>query len=143
MSKNRLWNISNTAQGKDIKVLCVCSAGLLRSPTMARLLCRKYKNVNPRAVGHAADFALIPLENLHIAWADIILLSDSEAYQACIMVDEDKLLNYGKSVLICHVEDDYNFGDAELEEKLNIEFESFWAADPIFRQLIPFDSTQE
>ena len=137
MSKNRLWNAGNSAQGKDVKVLCVCSAGLLRSPTMARLLCRKYKNVNPRAVGYSKEFALIPLEQVHIAWADVIILADSESYKACIMVDEDTLLNHGKTVLICHVDDDFYFGDEELEAILNREFDSFWNSDITFRQLVP------
>ena len=47
MSKmNRLANTQNKYQGKYKKVLCVCSAGLLRSPTAALVLSQEPFNFN-------------------------------------------------------------------------------------------------
>lgn len=46
--KNQLANVGNRFQTKTKKVLCVCSAGLLRSPTLANVLNLKY-GFNTRA----------------------------------------------------------------------------------------------
>ena len=40
---NQLANINNPYQGKSKKVLCLCSAGLLRSPTAANVLHREFE----------------------------------------------------------------------------------------------------
>ena len=47
---NRLGNSRNIYQGKDKRVLCVCSAGLLRSPTAANVLHKEF-GYNTRACG--------------------------------------------------------------------------------------------
>ena len=73
---NRLWNINNPHQGKYPRVLCVCSAGLLRSPTVALVLAVEY-GYNTRAVG-TEDYALIRMDDVHIAWADIIVFVNKE-----------------------------------------------------------------
>lgn len=70
---NRLWNARNPHQGMFKKVLCVCSAGLLRSPTLAWVLSNDPYKFNTRAVGVRQDYALIPLEEVHLQWADIII----------------------------------------------------------------------
>lgn len=72
---NRIWNCKNPNQGEATKVLCVCSAGLLRSPTMANVLHREF-GFNTRAVGSVRSHALVPLEEVHVHWADIIVVVD-------------------------------------------------------------------
>ena len=57
---------NNPYQGKDKRVLFVCSAGLLRSATAARIYASKY---NTRAAG-SANYALVPVSDELIAWAD-------------------------------------------------------------------------
>lgn len=79
MNKNRIHNITNPYQGNRIKSLCVCSAGLLRSPTLSYVLMNQY-NRNTRAVGYNKEYALIPIEPIHIAWADEIICVDEESY---------------------------------------------------------------
>ena len=59
MSMNRMWNVSNPWQGDAKRVLCVCSAGLLRSPTAAKVLYDEY-GYNTRAAGLATDCSDIP-----------------------------------------------------------------------------------
>ena len=78
MSMNRIHNASNPNQGAYKKVLCVCSAGLLRSPTAARLLSMPPFNFNTRAVGLDSGHALIPIDGVHLHWADEIIVMDSE-----------------------------------------------------------------
>ena len=74
---NSIWNTQNPNKGEYLKVLCVCSAGLLRSPTMANVLHREF-NFNTRAVGSVRSHALVPLEEVHVHWADIIVVVDQD-----------------------------------------------------------------
>lgn len=69
----------NPFQGKDKKVLFVCSAGILRSATGARIYANKY---NTRCAG-SEDYALIPLNPGLIAWADeIVFVNEYNAESA-------------------------------------------------------------
>ena len=58
--RNRLHNATNPYQGSYKKVLCVCSAGMLRAPTAAVVLSRPPYDFNTRAVGTDLGTALIP-----------------------------------------------------------------------------------
>lgn len=58
---NRKWNAKNPHQGNFERVLCVCSAGLLRSPTVAVVMAQH--GFNTRAAGLEKDFALIPVDD--------------------------------------------------------------------------------
>jgi len=66
----------NPFQGKDKKVLFVCSAGILRSATAARIYGKKY---NTRACG-SMSYALIPLSDNLILWANEIVFVNPENY---------------------------------------------------------------
>ena len=72
---NQIHNVKNEHQGDRKKVLCVCSAGLLRSPTVAHLLNQKY-GYNTRACGTDISYALIPISEALIYWADEIVCVD-------------------------------------------------------------------
>ena len=78
------WN--NPYQGKDKKVLFVCSAGILRSATGARMYAHKY---NTRCAG-SESYALIPVTNDLIVWADEIVFVNKENF---IKVNKDHDLN--------------------------------------------------
>lgn len=69
-----LDNCRNRNQNlRDYKtVLCLCSAGLLRSPTAAFILSNPPYNYNTRSAG-VESYALIPLSAPLIEWADIIV----------------------------------------------------------------------
>lgn len=73
---NRKWNCHNHYQGKYKRVLCVCSAGLLRSPTTAWVLSNEPFNFNTRAAGIDTGHALIPVDDVLIEWADEIVCMD-------------------------------------------------------------------
>ena len=60
---NKLHNLRNPFQGEAKKVLCVCSAGLLRSPTAAIILQRDY-GFNTRSCGINPDYALIDFDEI-------------------------------------------------------------------------------
>lgn len=81
LSRNREYNAGNPYQRDFKKVLCVCSAGLLRSPTAAWVLGQEPYNCNTRAVGVGQDYALIPIDAVHVAWADEILCMTEEHHK--------------------------------------------------------------
>ena len=70
---NRLANSSNRWQGKYKRVLCICSAGLLRSPTAAFVLSQEPYNYNTRAAGLTKEFALIPVDEVLLNWAQEVV----------------------------------------------------------------------
>lgn len=124
--RNRLANVHNRFQGNHIKVLTVCSAGLLRSPTIARVLTKDFDNVNCRAVGVSQEYALIPIDEAHIEWADVIICADHE-HADTIEVDFENLFDedgiFNKPLVVLGLPDQFNFAAPELEvlirEKIN------------------------
>ena len=97
-SFNRLHNMRNPNQGDNKKVLCVCSAGLLRSPTLAWILSNEPFNFNTRAVGTSTEYALIVLDEVQLQWADAVVFVDDGNYRvACY--DHKELLDN----MECHV----------------------------------------
>lgn len=107
---NRVYNITNPYQGKTKKVLCVCSAGLLRSPTAANVLHKEF-GYNTRAVGVSSEYALIPVEDVHILWADevVVMGRGQEEYIKSTGVDYKELINL-------NIPDQYGFMEQELQE---------------------------
>lgn len=88
---NSLHNVSNPYQGNDKRVLCVCSAGLLRSPTIAFILQREY-GYNTRSCG-VHDYALIPISTALVLWADEVVFAEEEHYNTvkdCQVMEQKK-----------------------------------------------------
>ena len=120
VSRNRLGNATNPYQGDYKKVLCVCSAGLLRSPTAAWVLSRDPWNYNTRAVGYSEEYALMVLDGAHLTWADEVCVMDNTQKR----VVENMMEEYGlsKPVHVLNVDDDYAYRDPELVELLTNKF---------------------
>ena len=108
---NRMWNIKNPYQGDSTKVLCVCSAGLLRSPTLAKILGEEPFNCNTRSAGIDVDHALIPVDEALVAWADIIFCMN--AHQKELLLSNHKSL-VGAEVMVLDVPDNFSFMQPEL-----------------------------
>lgn len=70
---------NNSCQGKQIRALFVCSAGLLRSPTAATI--GSQGGLNTRSCG-TEEYALIPLSANLIHWADIIYFVNDYNYES-------------------------------------------------------------
>lgn len=75
---NAFWNCKNPYQGKYKKVLTVCSAGLLRSPTIAWYL-NRHTDYNCRAVG-IYDYALVKIDDVLVEWADYVICAEKETF---------------------------------------------------------------
>ena len=74
--QGRMLNADNSHQGNLKKVLCVCSAGLLRSPTAALILSTDPFNFNTRSAGIEDSYALIVVDIVLLTWADEIICMD-------------------------------------------------------------------
>jgi len=113
MSKlNRLANANNEFQGDFKRVLCVCSAGMLRSPTAAEVLSREPFNFNTRAAGLSKEYALVQVDDVLLHWADEIVCMEIDHWNELkkMLADGD----VSKPVLNLSIPDMYKFRDPEL-----------------------------
>jgi predicted protein tyrosine phosphatase len=108
---NRLGNAKNPYQTEAKKVLCACSAGLLRSPTAANTLHAEY-GYNTRAVGVAEDYALVPMDIVHIHWADEVVFVEQKVYDLAWSKFKDKLKD--KKVVVLSIPDNFEWNDPDL-----------------------------
>ena len=89
---NAMHNVTNPYQGPEKRVLCLCSASLLRSQTLATVLYEKY-GYNTRSAG-VSDYALIPVSTALLEWADEIICVEQEV-DVQLMNDIRLLVNQG------------------------------------------------
>ncbi len=111
MSLNRISNTSNRFQGPYKRVLCVCSAGMLRSPTAALVLSQDPFSFNTRACGVSPDYALIILDQVLLEWAQEIVVMDK--YQQKVVKE---LLHYNTPIINLEIPDNYEYRHPELVE---------------------------
>ena len=117
MSLNRIANIGNRFQGEYKKVLCVCAAGLLRAPTAAWVLSNEPFNFNTRAVGISKEFALIPIDDALVLWADEIVVMDEEH------VENIREHAPEKRIICLDIPDEYSYRDPELIELIKNRYQ--------------------
>jgi predicted protein tyrosine phosphatase len=116
MSLIRNLTIKNEYQGKYKKVLCVCSAGVLRSPTAAVILSGEPWNYNTRAVGLDDYVALVPVSDTLLEWADEIVCMDD--YQEAKIKEMT-----GKPIIRLDIPDNYAYRDEELISLIKERYE--------------------
>lgn len=114
--RNRMHNCQNPYQEDYKKVLCVCSAGLLRSPTAAVVLSQAPYNFNTRAVGLDEEHALIPIDEVLIWWADEIVCMDERQAVKLREITNTKIITL-------NVGDTYSYRDPELMEKIRERYD--------------------
>jgi predicted protein tyrosine phosphatase len=101
----------NLYQGDYKRVLCVCSAGILRSATAAVVLSQAPYNFNTRCAG-AEKYALVPINDALLVWANEVVCMTRE--------HADKVYNHlldwqeSPKILCLNVPDDYAYRDEEL-----------------------------
>ena len=123
----RIMSVGNPYQGDYKRVLCVCSAGLLRSPTAALVLSSPPYNYNTRCAGLNEDVALISVNETLLCWADEIVCMDTiqklkliEMLGNC-RVDEIE-------VRCLNIPDKYTYRDPCLIELIKDRY-SYWMGD--------------
>lgn len=111
---NRLGTAGNRYQGKYKRVLCVCSAGLLRSPTAAFVLSQEPYNFNTRAAGATEEYALIPVDEVLLAWAnEVVCMEDAHKKQ---LIDQFGEVMHDVKVVVLNIPDHFAYRDPELIE---------------------------
>ena len=111
---------SNSYQGDYKRVLTVCSANMLRSPTMAHVLSAEPYNFNTRSAG-IAGFALIPVTEELLLWADEVVCADTEH----ALNIRDKLMQYqlDKPIVNLNIPDIYEYRNPKLIELIKERYE--------------------
>lgn len=112
--------VSNPYQGKDKKVLFVCSMGILRSATAARIYAHKY---NTRCAGSWGD-ALIPLTPLLLAWADEVVFVNKENYNNAVMEFGQEAMDM-LNVKILNIPDNHPHMSGPLIQAFAEQYEGF------------------
>ena len=102
---------SNSYQGDYKRVLTVCSANMLRSPTIAVVLSMPPYDYNTRSAG-THSFALVPVTEDLLMWADEIVCDDTEHALAI----RDKMMEYqlDKPIVNLRIPDIYEYRNPEL-----------------------------
>ena len=119
-SRNQLANCKNPFQGTTKKVLTVCSAGLLRSPTAAFVLHKEY-GFNCRPAGIVHEYALVPVTEALIFWADeIVFMEDGHLQDFRTMFEEKSSFARAKveagEFQVLNIPDTYSWMDEELQK---------------------------
>ena len=116
-TRNRMHNSSNPHQGEAKRVLCVCSAGLLRSPTAAWILGQEPWGYNTRAAGHEENYALIHADEVLYGWADLVVCMNEQQAETA-----RKWVRKGVPVYALNVLDIYGYRDPGLVRIMKDEF---------------------
>ena len=123
---DRLANTNNKWQGGAKRVLCVCSAGLLRSPTAANVLHQHWGH-NTRSCGTSPDYALIELDEVLLTWAQEVVCMDAEQ-QGVIGVRLDGL-DLERPVRVLGIKDCFGWDDHTLRESIKDAYAAFEEAE--------------
>lgn len=115
----RSRNALNRFQGEWPRVLCVCSAGLLRSPTLAWVLSNAPYNCNTRAAGSHREYALIPVDQVLLNWAQRVVFVNPENHDRV----ERMKLTLPREVYVLNVPDRFAFRDPKLVKAIRAELE--------------------
>ena len=108
--------VDNPFQGSATRMLFVCSAGLLRSPTGAAVA--NNLGFNARSCGSGLHYALIPISVNLVHWAEFIFFMNEgnldEALHGFFGDREtcEMIRRKGETLAI---EDDFNYGDPNLQ----------------------------
>lgn len=116
---NRMANSGNMYQGKFKKVLCVCSAGLLRSPTAAVVLSQEPFNYNTRAAGAVSEYALVAVDKVLLEWADEIVCMEQRHSDLVQDINGGKL---EKKVIVLDIPDRFPYRDSELVKMISSKY---------------------
>ncbi len=112
---NAVHNSTNANQGHQTRALVVCSAGLLRSPTVARILQQKL-GWNVRCAGSSQAYALVPLSTALMTWAHHIIFVDNMSFMEAQWTCSDKLVweEWQKKIIVWDIPDDYDYMHPDL-----------------------------
>jgi predicted protein tyrosine phosphatase len=121
-TKNQIHNIVNPYQGSTKKVLTVCSAGLLRSATLQNFLIKEY-GYNVRNCGTEESYALIPISEALVKWADEIIFVNMDNYYTVKRSLKDMNISDEK-IFVLDIPDQYGFNDPQLLDIIKFQYDN-------------------
>lgn len=137
IKRNQLGVLFNAYQGTHKKVLTVCSAGCLRSPTAAHILSSAPWNFNTRCAGTSEEYAIIPVTEALVVWADVILVMDQVQWNF-IMDMQNKMFNETqlgmhefefKPIHNLDIPDNFNYRNPKLVEIMTEKFKEIFPVE--------------
>lgn len=141
ISRNQLGVVQNAYQRNFKKVLTVCSAGCLRSPTAAHILASPPFNFNTRCCGLSEEYAIVPITEALVVWADVIVVMEEwmanevNLLQSKIAADFELVAGgmYAdftyKQVINLDIPDNYDYRDPKLVMLMTEKFKDIFAKD--------------
>lgn len=129
-TKSRMENTRNSYQTTAKKVLCLCSAGLLRSPTTANVLHQEY-GYNTRAAGVDPEYALIPVDEVLLSWADEVVCVEGSVYRTLLARWEAAKEH---RVIVLNVPDQYEWNHPELRALISKQYRDTTVMEKAFVQ---------
>jgi predicted protein tyrosine phosphatase len=112
---NRINVAGNPYQGATKRVLCVCSGGVLRSPTTAHLLSAEPYNFNTRAAGIDEYHALVPVDEVLVRWAQEIVLMENHHAIDLFRKFVDAGDNQNQNIVVLNIPDRFAYMQPELK----------------------------
>jgi predicted protein tyrosine phosphatase len=122
-TETRIGNCSNRHQGGYKKVLTVCSAGMLRSPTIAWVLGQDPYGYNCRPAGYVQEYALVKVDDVLLTWADEVVCADLE--HLYYVKDRLKDLDLDKPLVNLNLPDIYEYRDPELVKLIKERYDAY------------------
>lgn len=136
IKRNQLGVLFNAYQGKHKKVLTVCSAGCLRSPTAAHILSSAPWNFNTRCAGTSEEYAIIPVTEALVVWADVIIVMDDWQFNTIMSIqnklaaEADYMFEYDyKPIHNLEIEDEFSYRDPKLVEIMTEKFKEIFPVE--------------
>lgn len=123
--RNQLANTANRFQGPTKRVLAVCSAGLLRSPTIASVLHTDY-GYNVRACGVSEEYALVPISTALLMWADLVVFADTEHY-----LEAKEYMHPKQPYVVLDLPDEFGYSDPKLVEEVKLKLKNYFEKNPL------------
>lgn len=111
VSRNAQGVCYNPFQGDVRKVLTVCSACCLRSPTAANVLHTEY-GYNTRPAGVEEEYAIVPVTARLLMWADEIVVMEN--WQAHEIIEMLEIMGLDRPVICLNIDDNYCYMQPEL-----------------------------
>jgi predicted protein tyrosine phosphatase len=111
--------LKNPYQGQFKKVLTVCSAGCLRSPTAAYVLSLEPYNCNTRCAGASDEIAIVPVTAELVEWADEIVCMELHHAERLIFTYAEKASN---KITVLGIPDNFAYRDPALMELIKEKY---------------------
>lgn len=111
VSRNAAGVCNNTYQGDARRVLTVCSASALRSPTAAVVLNQEY-GYNTKAAGVSLEYAIVPVTGRLLMWSrEIVVMENWQAHEIIEMLE---IMGLDRPVICLNIDDNYCYMQPEL-----------------------------